>query len=78
MRDISEVVLNTIKVAPTLGLSFGSNEKRFGDLLSAIEKDWIGILKMGLLFQLLRGRGSSKIWNAPLILMLEAVALVGV
>jgi hypothetical protein len=34
-------------------------------------------VKKGFLFQILRGGGSSKIWNAPLILRLEAVALVG-
>jgi hypothetical protein len=33
--------------------------------------------KRGFLFQILRGRGSSKTWNAALILRLEAVALVG-
>jgi hypothetical protein len=59
VEGYSDVVLNTMKVAPTLGLYFGGSEKRFKDLLSAIEKDRIGILKMGLLFQILRGRGSG-------------------
>ena len=31
---------------------------------------------MTVLLQRLRGRGSSKIWNAPLILRLGAVAIV--
>lgn len=44
----SKVVLNAMGVAPNLGLSFGGDEKRLGDLSFAIER--IGILKMGLLF----------------------------
>ena len=66
----SEVVLNAMTVAPTLRLSFGDDENRFRDLLLAIER--IGLLKMGILFQKLRGRrGNSKIWNFPTILILE-------
>jgi hypothetical protein len=34
-------------------------------------------VKRGFLLQIPRGKGSSKIWNAPLILRLEVVALVG-
>lgn len=34
----SEVVVNTMAITPTLGISFGGNEKRFLDLLSVIEE----------------------------------------
>ena len=58
-----------------MGLPFEGNEKTHGFFLSLKR---VGILKMGYLLLNLRGRGSLKFWNAPLILTLEAVALVGV
>jgi hypothetical protein len=34
-------------------------------------------VKMGLQHLILRGRGSLRIWNAPLTLRLEVMAIVG-
>jgi hypothetical protein len=34
----SEVVVNSLEVAQALGISFGSNKKRFLDLMSVIEE----------------------------------------
>jgi hypothetical protein len=59
----------------TLGLTFRGDEKRLLNLFSVIEEDWYRV--GGVLFQILRGRESSKIWNASLILRLIDVALVG-
>jgi hypothetical protein len=37
--DYSEVVLNAMGAAPTMGLSFGDDEKRLKNLFSDIEED---------------------------------------
>ncbi|XP_059433661.1 uncharacterized protein LOC132166792 [Corylus avellana] len=39
LESYSEVVLNAMEIAPSLGLSFGGDEKRLMDLLLAIERD---------------------------------------
>jgi hypothetical protein len=58
----------------TLGLTFRGDE--ILNLFSVIEEDRYRV--GGVLFQILRGRESSKIWNASLILRLIIdVALVG-
>ena len=76
VEGYSEVVLNAMRATPTMGLTFGGDEKRLKDLLLVTEEDWY--CEDGFLLQKLRGSGSSKIWNAPLILRLEIVVLVGV
>ena len=65
VEGYSEVVLDAMDLAPTLGLSFGGDEKRLLNLFSDIEENWD--CEEGSRFQILKGRGSSKIWNAPLI-----------
>jgi hypothetical protein len=57
VEGYSVVMLNAMGAAPTLGLSFVGDKKRLEDL-------------RGFLHQILRERGSSKIWNALLILRL--------
>jgi hypothetical protein len=72
----SEVVLSAVGLAPSLGLSFGGNDKRLLELFSSLEVGQHREVVVLLLYQ--RGGGSLRIWNAPLTLMLEAVAQVRV
>jgi hypothetical protein len=40
VEGYSEVMLNAMEVTPTLGLSFGGEEKRLNDIFLVIEEDW--------------------------------------
>ena len=69
----SKLVIDAVNFSPAVELSWGGDEKSLCIFfLSFIRRE--SILLMFLL-QRLRGRRSSKIWNAPLILRLETRGL---
>jgi hypothetical protein len=72
VEGFSVFVLSAMRAIPIMGLPFGGDEKRLVDLFFVIEEG--RFLEDGVF----AASGSLKIWNAPLILTLEAVALVGV
>jgi hypothetical protein len=62
----SEGVLDAMECAPTLGLTFGGDEKRLLNLFSIIEKDLCR--KEGVFVSNTKGKSELKNWNAPSIL----------
>jgi hypothetical protein len=75
VEGYSKVVLNAVKFTSTVGLSCGGDENSLLELFLVIGEEKKP--KIDSLLQRLRRRESSKIWNALLILRLEAMALVG-
>jgi hypothetical protein len=69
----SKGMLDAMDLAPTLGFTFGDDKKKLSSLFSVIEVDAI----RGCLSPILRGRANFITWNAPFILRLKDVALVG-
>jgi hypothetical protein len=72
VEGYSKVVLDAENFAPVMGLSWGGDEKSLLDLFLSLIRIRRGSLLFTFLLKSLRGRGSSKIWNVPLILRLEA------
>jgi hypothetical protein len=72
----SKVVLSAKGLAPTLGISFVGDKRRFLDLLTVLEEGQHRVVMGSASTR--RGGGSLKIWNVLLTLMLEAMVLTGV
>ena len=75
VEGYSKVVLDAVKFASIVGLSCGGDEKSLLDPFSVIEEE--RELKNDVSAPNVKGKRELKIWNAPLILRLEVVALVG-
>ena len=75
VEGYSKGVLDVMEHASNLGLTFGGDEKRLSNLFSVIKED--RFCEEDVSVSNTRGRGKSKIWNAPSILRLGVVALVG-
>jgi hypothetical protein len=75
VEDYSNEVLDAVDFAPVVGLSWGGDEKSLLEFSFVIDKDKEREHFIDVSTPKVKGRGSSKIWNAPLILMLEVGGL---